>query len=785
MRRVLVSIAAIALLATTTIAGSTASTLPASGPLYMDAHAPVAARVADLLRQMTLTEKAGQMDQILIENLRGNCQGGNGDLVPSCMATVFSQYNTGSILAGGTDNPVNDTAEQWALDYNAIQQYAMANTRLHIPVLFGVDAVHGFGHPVDAPLFPQSIGIGATWDPAMAQAGGQATGQALAATGWLWDFAPVQDLARDPRWGRYYETWSEAPYLTGTLGAAFVTGLQNPGGSPTLGTAATVKHFAGYSQSINGHDRVEAQLPIRYLQDTILPGYAAAVKAGARTVMVDSGSINGVPATSSHYLLTDVLRNQLHFKGVVISDYGDVRALQTSYHLTSDYPGAIALAVNAGVDMAMEPSDPAGFVNGIVQDVQDHKIPMWRIDQAVTRILTLKFQLGLFDHPLVDPSLANATLESGRAAALQASEESITLLRNQGSVLPLSTGVGKIVVTGPAADSIPDQLGGWSVSWQGVFGGGQVCCASLPGQVPAAAVTTLKGIENEIGTSKVDYQPTQSGAVAAAAGADAIVAVVGEGPYAEGLGDKPDPILDTSQQNLIAALEATGKPVIVVVVAGRPLGLGPGYSANAIVMAYQGGTETGTAVADVLFGKTNPSGHLPFSWPSASTTWTSGFNSRGASTPGDEPKTYDQLPGTNSGQGSGYNPAYPIGVGLSYTTFGVSGLSVSQPDHNGNVTVTFTVANTGSRDGTDVVPIWVAEPPLGAITVPPKQLVGSTRIDLAAGQSKTVSVTVSTSWLKITSGDINGAGLRLLPSGTFRVTIGSFTANSPSATFTH
>ena len=353
---------------------------------------------------------------------------------------------------------------------------------MHIPVIYGVDAVHGFGHPFEAPLFPHSIGMGATWDPELAEAAGAVTRRALLATGGNWNFAPVQDIARDNRWGRYYETWAEQPALAAALGAANVRGIQG-GGFDSPQVAATVKHFAGYSESINGHDRVEAQLPIRYLQDVFLPSYAGGIDAGAATVMVDSGSINNIPATASHFLLTTELRQRLGFKGVVISDYGDVPALQNTYHVAADFPGAIAKAVNAGVDVSMTPFDYVGWNAGLIQDVQNGLVSKKRIDESVQRILTLKFELGLFDHPYVDPSLADAAVQSGRDVTLKAARESITLLRNQGAVLPLSPSA-KLVVTGPSADSMTNQLGGWSVSWQGVFGAGHVCCMGPADQIP-------------------------------------------------------------------------------------------------------------------------------------------------------------------------------------------------------------------------------------------------------------------------------------------------------------
>jgi beta-glucosidase len=343
----------------------------------------------------------------------------------------------------------------WAVQYNTIQRYAIQHSRLHIPIIFGVDAVHGFGHPFEATLFPQSIGMGATWDPALARAAGAATRQQLLATGGNWNFAPVQDLARDNRWGRYYETWAEAPVLAAAIGAANVRGMQG-GGFDAPKVAATVKHFAGYSESINGHDRVEAQLSVRYLQDTFLPSYAGGIDAGAATVMVNSGSINGVPAHASHFLLTEELRNRLGFRGVVISDYGDVPALASAYHIAADLPGAVAKAVNAGIDMSMTPMDSAGWQAAMLQDVRRGLISERRVNEAVTRILTLKFKLGLFDHPLVDPVKADAAVKANRDLARRAADdESITLLRNQNGTLPLATNLGKIVVTGPAPAASP------------------------------------------------------------------------------------------------------------------------------------------------------------------------------------------------------------------------------------------------------------------------------------------------------------------------------------------
>jgi beta-glucosidase len=772
-------------------------------PTYLDARAPIRSRVNDLLGRMTLAEKIGQMDQIVIGKLKaptapsnGDCNGGNNDpLQTACLQKVLVDDLTGSILAGGTDNPKDNTGRGWAEQYNTVQRFAIEHSRLHIPIIFGVDAVHGFGHPFDATLFPQSIGIGATWDPAMAEAAGAATREQLLATGGNWDFAPVQDLARDNRWGRYYETWSEAPELAAELGGANIRGLQG-GGFDAPRVAATVKHFAGYSQSINGHDRVEALLPIRYLQDVFLPSYAGGIDAGASTVMVDSGSINGIPATASHFLLTELLRKRLGFKGVVISDFGDVGALASSYHVAADMAGAVAKAVNAGVDMSMTPFDSAGWNAALLQDVRSGAVSTKRIDEAVRRILALKFQLKLFDQPFVDPDKANAAVTAGRDLARRAAGESITLLRNQNDAaghpaLPLATGLHKIVVAGPSAGCdapgpdcaapIANQLGGWSVSWQGPFqpldpADHRNCCIGPPDQIPPGT-TVLEGIKAAAPSTDVVLAKDQKTAVDEAADADAVVVAVGEKPYAEGLGDNPAPALAADQQALIAALQATGKPVIVVVMAGRPLALGPGAHTAGLLMAYLPGTEGGAAVADVLFGKVNPSGKLPVSWPSedGKSPPLSQFNPGAPSVPGDQPKFFDQLPGTNSGQGSGYDPLFAFGTGLSYTSFKTSGLSTSGSSTRGTVAVTFTVANTGSRAGADVLPVYVHQP-TSDVVAPERRLVAFTRVELSPGESRTVTVSFPASRLAVTPADINADGRPSVEPGAYQVMVDDLTA---------
>jgi beta-glucosidase len=521
---------------------------------------------------------------------------------------------------------------------------------------------------------------------------------------------------------------------------------------------------------------------MRYLQDIFLPAYKDAIDANARMVMVSSSSINGVPATASRFLQTTLLRQRLGFRGVTISDYGDVQAIWNVYHVAPGPAEAIAAAVNAGLDMAMWVDAPEVWQSNILAEVQAGKIPQSRVDEAVRRILTLKFELGLFDQPCVrdasrpcvDADAGGAAVQAGRDTTLQAARESITLLKNTNHVLPIATSAS-VLVTGPNADSMVGQLGGWSVSWQGVSTSGHGCCEGPPGQIPPGT-TVLQGIRNL--DSAVTFASSEEQAVADGVGADIIVAVVGELAYAEGVGDDPAPALPPAQKALLSALESTGVPVIVVVMAGRPLGLGASneQNANAILMAYQGGTETGQAVADVLFGVVNPGGHLPVSWPTDAETRApfgigSDYNGRAASPLGDQPKFFDQLPSTSLGTSTDYNPLFSFGFGQSYTTFSVDGLGVSSPARaDGSVTATFTVTNTGGRAGAEVVPVFVHQT-ISQIVVPRHRLVGFTRVELEPGESRTVKIEFPVSRLAITPGDVDASASPKVERGVYTVEV--------------
>ena len=728
------------------------------GAVYLDSKASINSRVNDLLRRMTVNEKVGQLEQIAVDRVLGDCNWSGGTINEACLKQVLVDEATGNLLSGGGMPPAINTPREWANLVNTLQKYAITNSRLHLPILYGVDAVHGHNNVLGATMFPHQIGLGSTWDTNLVRAAGDSTQRAVAATGIAWDYAPVADIARDQRWGRYYETYSEDPVLAGQLAYATINGLQS--GTNTSGNklvAATVKHFPGYSEPFNGHDRAPSDFSMRYLQDTILPSYKTAVESGALTVMANSGAVNGIPVTGSHYLLTEVLRDNWHFNGLVVSDWNDVKALQTAYHIAPDYAGAIAAAINAGVDLAMVPPDDRTFHASALDAVNRGLISRKKLDEAVGRVLTIKYKLGLFDHPYVDPDKADATvIGADKDLARKAATESLVLLRNERSgennALPFGANTHRILVTGPSADSLANQLGGWSIGWEGVPNG-----TVVPG------TTIVKGLTDTApaGTTVV-HVPDPAAAVAQASSADAAGGVVGDPPHAEGNADQPNPELAADQQQLVANLKAAGKPVIVVVVADRPLVLGPAATSAGLLSAWLPGSEGGLAVADVLYGRANPSGRLPVSWPKAT---------------GNEPEYYQQLPGTNFGADSGYSPLFAFGAGLSYTTYSMSGLKIDSQTRD-TITASVTVANTGSKAGDLVVPLYVGQP-VSSVLAPPKRLVAFTRVTLNPGQTKTVRQQIPVSSLAVTPGDVNGAGPQRVAPGQY-----SLTADASTVSFT-
>ncbi len=570
--------------------------------LYKDPSQPVEVRVEDLLSRMTLDEKIGQMTQV--ENF---------SISPYYLfpPSNIVKYFIGSILSGGNSGGFYTLAD-WTGMAKAFQAEAI-KTRLGIPLLFGVDSVHGFSHVNGATIFPHNIGLGAARDPELVRQIGQVTAEEMRAAGIPWNFAPVVAVPQDIRWGRTYEGFSEDTALVTELSTAYIQGFQTiPAGSAvsdgqTLYALATPKHFIGDGGttwgSINQYmyhqyylDTGDTRMDEATLRRLFLPPYQAAVDSGAMSVMVSFSSWNGVKMHAQHYLLTDVLKGELGFQGFVVSDWGGITQVDPDYYT------AVVTAINAGVDMNMVPYYYQAFIGTMKQAVLNGDITQARIDDAVRRILRAKFMLGLFENPYGDPALA-ATVGSQehRALARQAVRESLVLLKNDNSVLPVDKNVSTVLVAGINSTGI--QAGGWTLDWQGEQRNTLVGTTILDG------IRELVGPNTQVLYDDVGQFPDFSGK------APVGIAIVGEMPYAEGMGDTADLTLNTLDQNVINALRSKVDKLIVVIISGRPLVITAQYQAvDAWVAAWLPGSE-GAGVADVLFGDYPFVGKLPYTWP--------------------------------------------------------------------------------------------------------------------------------------------------------------------------
>ena len=595
-----------------TMGAPTIPTASAAAFPYQDPSLPVADRVSDLLGRMSLDEKIGQMTQAE----RG--QVGQSDV---------TNFRLGSVLSGGGSAPSPNTATSWANMYDGFQNAALA-TPLGIPILYGADAVHGHNNVVGATIFPHNIGLGATRDPALVQNIGRATAEEVAGTGVNWNFAPCLCVARNDRWGRTYESYGEKPELPSSM-ASIITGLQGTtlGGAPAS-VLATAKHYVGDGGTTGGVDQGDTQLSEADLRAIHLPPFQAAVQRRVGSVMISFSSWNGVKVHGHQRLITTVLKGELGFTGFVISDWDGINQIDGSAGISAT---DVRTAVNAGIDMVMVPTAWRNFITLLRAEVQAGRITMARVADANRRILTKKFELGLFERPLADRSFTG-TLGSAahRSLARTAVAKSQVVLKNAGNVLPLARDNNKIFVAGKSADNIGNQSGGWTISWQGGSG------KTTPG------TSILQGIRNTVGSSTtVTFNQNGSGIDSSYRVA---VAVVGETPYAEGQGDRPGAMgLDSADLNTINTLRVSGVPVVVLLVSGRPLDIaGQLPNWNALVASWLPGTE-GQGVADVLFGVTQPAGKLPVTWMSSAS----------------------QQP---INDGDGKTPLFPYGFGLTYTT---------------------------------------------------------------------------------------------------------------------
>jgi beta-glucosidase len=558
--------------------------------------------VAELLGRMTLEEKIGQMTQAERTYLVAE-------------SDIRDDY-LGSVLSGGGSSPVPNNPTAWADMCDRYQQQALS-TRLRIPLLYGADVVHGHNNLLGAVIFPHDIGLGCSRSPALVEQVERLAAEEALATGVRWAFSPCIAVPRDERWGRTYEGFGETPELAFMMAPAAVRGFQSGGR-----LLACAKHFLADGGTAGGVDQGDARIGEGELRAIHLAGYEAAVAAGVGSIMVSFSSWNGVKMHANRHLLTDVLKGELGFAGFLVSDWGAVD------QLPGDYATQVETAVNAGVDMVMVPGRYREFVATLRSLALSGRVPMSRIDDAVRRILSQKVRIGLFEHPLADRSSASAIGSAEhREVARDAVRRSLVLLKNEGRLLPLSRGAIRIHVAGSRMDDVGSQCGGWTITWQGSPG------AVTPG------TSILQAVRNAVSPSTT---VTASADGSGASGADAAVVVVGETPYAEGVGDRADLGLSGADLAAVERVKLAGVPTAVVLISGRPLILGRALSlADAFVAAWLPGTE-GDGVADVLFGSHPPTGRLSHSWP----------------------RSMSQVP-INVGD-AGYEPLFPYGYGLTY-----------------------------------------------------------------------------------------------------------------------
>jgi len=688
-------------------------------------------KIDSLLARMTLEEKLGQLNQLSVD---GQPSAEQLDLVRKGLVGSF--FN----LTG-------------AAATHAAQLVAVTDSRLHIPLIFGQDVIHGY-----RTIFPIPLGEAASWDPEAVQAAAHVAAAEAAAAGLHWTFAPMVDIARDPRWGRIAEGSGEDPYLGSAMAAARVRGFQGADPRAPDAVLATVKHFAAYGGAEGGRDYNTVDLSERTLREAYLLPYHAAIDAGAGSVMTSFNEIGGIPSTASPWLMTTLLRREWGFKGFVVSDWTAVAEL-LNHGVAGTRADAGKLALEAGVDMDMVSRI---YVDDLPPLVRAGRIPVAVVNEAVHRVLRAKAALGLFDDPYhgatVEHERAVLLAPEHRQLARRVAEESIVLLKNDGSLLPLGAQVHTIAVIGPLADDKASALGSW------------------PGRGdPQDAVTPLAGIKARAGSVNVVYakgcgitDTTTAGfaeAVAAAKQADVAVLVLGEaGDMSGEAASRADIDLPGVQQQLLEAIHASGTPVVLVVMNGRPLTI-PWAAEHvpAIVESWFLGVEDGPALAAVLFGDVSPSGKLPVTFPRAVGQIPLYYNHKNTGRPtGAEKYTskYIDLPVT---------PLFPFGHGLSYTTFGYSDLRLSA--HSippaGTLRVSVTVTNTGSRDGTEVAQLYVHDE-VASVTRPVRALAGFRRVSLKPGEARTLEFQLTPKELGLYNKDMKF----VVEPGKFRVFVG-------------
>ncbi|WP_459810203.1 glycoside hydrolase family 3 protein [Halopiger thermotolerans] len=747
-----------------------------------------------LLEELTLEQKVGQMTQVAIDNLGegfGPETAFNDHEEPATLGELFTELHVGSILNGGATGPTFD-GEEFVAGLNRLQQYNVEHNGTGIPFVWGGDALHGNTLLDGCTSFPQRLNMGATRDVDLVEDAATHTGAEIAAMGGHWIFGPTVDLLRDMRWGRFFEGHSEDSMLLGEMGKARARGFQ-----ATDRVAATVKHFAGYGTPNTGKDRAHARTSMRDLRTRQFPAYERALEE-AKTVMVNSGAVNGKPAHASSWLLIQVLRKRFDFDGVILSDWDDFYRLISNHEYLPDteegWREAVKQGIAAGVDMHMCGGEvaPTDFIETVIDLVESGEISEARIDASVRRILELKLELGLFEQPTVPEDQISELVGGAQSVSEQLAKESLVLLKNENDALPLE-GTERVLLTGPGVEEgTPNrflmQHGGWTLGWQGIEDGSLTEDGPRPRQntiedamaarlgkrlthVPTEfRAAPYESIYENFDNGFFDVTDEQAAAIREAApDSDAVVIVLGEGPHNEGFGDRDKMRFPEAQRELVELVaEATGDdvPLVGVILAGSPRGTAETFDhLDAVLFAGQPGSDTGVAVADTLFGDYNPSGKLPFTWEG---------------NVGHVPQFYDDYPPRQSVGAADQLVQFEFGHGLSYTEWEYSDLSLSpatvaDPASTPTVTATVTVHNTGDVAGEHIVEVYNTES-YGSVLQPHRRLMGFERVRLGAGESETVTIELDLSTLEVVPGDMPGHQAKVVEPGEYEVAVGEATA---------
>jgi beta-glucosidase len=730
-------------------------------------------QAADLVAQMTLEEKIGQMAQISIDML---CKG--DDTPPGSTLQLDMDKLRDAVVSGHVGSILNSpnnrarTTEWWNNTITQIQEVATKETRLKIPILYGLDEIHGATYVAGSTIFPQEIGLAATWNPEHARRMGEVTAYEVRAAGAPWNFAPVLDLGSDPRWPRQYENFGEDPYLSSVFGYQLVKGYEGDSNSVGNATkvAACMKHFLGYSVPVSGKDRTPAYIPTNVLLEYHAPPFQAAIDAGVHTVMLNSGSINNQPVHASYELVTKLLREQMGFKGMIVTDWGDIDNLYRREKMAPSAKEAIKASINAGVDMSMIPYGYKEFCTLLRELVNEGAVPLSRINDAATRVVALKLKLNLFNTPnTLRHSYPDFHAKAFQDAAYEAAADGVTLLKNDNHILPLKKGA-KILVAGPNAVSKRALNGGWTFSWQGekVDEFGDDCPTLLEAIQRSFGKENVRHVPGVSYTSAIEYATEHRDrfgeAVAAAKKADCAILCLGENSYCEKPGDLHDLYLNNLQTELVQEILKTGTKVIVVLSEGRPRVISKFSSqVDAIVQTYLPGMYGATALADILAGKVNPSGKLPYTYPAFPNSLAPYYHKHS-----EEQK---KSAGAYNYEGD-FNPEYPFGFGLSYTTFEYSNLKISKASlplgSDEKIEISIDVKNTGARAGKEVVQLYSSD--LYASLIPDvKRLRRFEKIALNPGEIKTVTFTITLNDLAF----VNLENKRVVEPGDFELLVGA------------